>query len=183
MVELYKSNSCYLQQDDDGFILYESRAMCRYIARKYASQGTPLIPTELKAEALFEQAASIETSYFKHAAAAVAEGVSKKYAVISVSSGCFSKQIIIHSRYRGLEPDQAVLEGHLRELRAKMDVYDKILSKQKYLGGDVRTPYIIPHATILSFTCRSSLLQTFFTCRMVANSIRPVSSGNPRGPM
>ena len=129
--------------------------MCRYIARKYASQGTPLIPTELKAEALFEQAASIETSYyFKHASAAVAEGVFKKYAVVSVSSGWFSKQIIIYSRYRGLEPDQAVLEGHLRELGAKMDVYDKILSKQKYLGGDVHTSYIIPHTTNLFFTCR-----------------------------
>jgi glutathione S-transferase len=92
VVELYKSNSCYLQQDDDGFILYESRAMCRYIARKYASQGIPLIPTELKAEALFEQAASIETSYFyKHASAAVVEGVFKKYAVISISCGWFSK--------------------------------------------------------------------------------------------
>ena len=42
-----------------------------------------------------------------------------------------------------MESDQAVLEGHLRELGAKMDVYDKILSKQKYLGGDVRTSYIM----------------------------------------
>src|SRR5277367_2663757 len=106
MIKIHKPNLFYIQQDDDGFILYESRAICRYIARKYASQGTPLIPTELKAEALFEQAASIETSYFKHASAAVHEGVAKKYAVISISSGWFSKQIIIYSRYRGLEPDQ-----------------------------------------------------------------------------
>ncbi|KAF9001510.1 thioredoxin-like protein [Cyathus striatus] len=49
--------------DDDGFILYESRAIGRYIATKYASQGTPgLIPTDLKKQALFEQAASVETS-------------------------------------------------------------------------------------------------------------------------
>jgi len=82
MIQPYDSQPCDLQQDDDGFILYESRAIARYVARKYASQGTPLIPTELKAEALFEQAASIETSYFKHASAAVAEGVFKKYEVI-----------------------------------------------------------------------------------------------------
>ena len=89
MIQLYDSHPCYSQQDDDGFILYESRAISRYTARKYASQGTPLIPTELKAEALFEQAASIETSYFEYASAAVSEGVFKKYAVVPSLRGDF----------------------------------------------------------------------------------------------
>jgi glutathione S-transferase len=51
-------------QDDDGFILYESRAICRYLAEKYATQGTPLLPTGLKERALVEQAASIEFANF-----------------------------------------------------------------------------------------------------------------------
>ena len=42
-----------------GFILYESRVIC-YYAAKYPNQGTPLLPTELKANALFHQAASVE---------------------------------------------------------------------------------------------------------------------------
>jgi glutathione S-transferase len=44
--------------DDDGFILFESRAIAKYIAKKYAGQGTSLIPAEddLKAYGLFEQA-------------------------------------------------------------------------------------------------------------------------------
>ncbi|KIK21484.1 hypothetical protein PISMIDRAFT_681162, partial [Pisolithus microcarpus 441] len=51
--------------DDDGFILYESRAICRYLAKKYEEQGTPnLIPKDAKGEALFEQAVSIESSNF-----------------------------------------------------------------------------------------------------------------------
>jgi glutathione S-transferase len=54
--------------------VYESRAICRYIARKYEDQGTPLLPpkNDIKAEALFEQAASVETANFHaHADAAL----------------------------------------------------------------------------------------------------------------
>ncbi|KAJ7462535.1 glutathione S-transferase [Mycena latifolia] len=51
-------------QDDDGFILYESCAIHRYLAEKYAGQGTPLRPTTLMKRALFEQAASIELADF-----------------------------------------------------------------------------------------------------------------------
>lgn len=43
--------------DDDGFILFESRAIAKYIAKKYAGQGATLLPAEddLKAYGLFEQ--------------------------------------------------------------------------------------------------------------------------------
>ena len=67
-------------QDDDGFIIYETRAIARYLATKYANQGTPLIPTELKAYARFEQAAAIETANFSPYAGGIAhEKFIKKY--------------------------------------------------------------------------------------------------------
>jgi len=65
-------------KDDDGFILYESRAIARYIIKKYSNQGPQLIPTEPQAEALFEQAASIEVFNFtSFVAPIVAERVFK----------------------------------------------------------------------------------------------------------
>ncbi|KAJ7844491.1 glutathione S-transferase [Mycena olivaceomarginata] len=42
--------------DEDGFILYEARAICRYIEEKYADQGTSLLPKGLKERARVEQA-------------------------------------------------------------------------------------------------------------------------------
>ncbi|KAH7912707.1 glutathione S-transferase-like protein [Hygrophoropsis aurantiaca] len=104
--------------DDDGFILYESRAISRYIAKKYAGQGTPdLIPTDPKAEALFEQAASTETSNFDP----------------YVSGIVFEK---VFKKRRNLETNEARVTELATTLEAKLDAYEVILSKQKYLGGD-----------------------------------------------
>ena len=54
-----------VSQDDDGFGLHESRAICRYLVAKYGPKGCSLAPTELKAQALFEQAVAIEAGYFE----------------------------------------------------------------------------------------------------------------------
>ncbi|KAG6846724.1 hypothetical protein H0H93_012222, partial [Arthromyces matolae] len=107
--------------DDDGFLIFESRAICRYIATKYADQGTKLIPTDsdLKARALFEQAASIEQSNFEaFAGPAVYENLFKKWT--------------------GEDPDPVIFDALIQKLDAKLEGYDKILSKQKYLAGNVR---------------------------------------------
>jgi glutathione S-transferase len=47
--------------------------------------------------------------------------------------------MIAFKRYHGLETDQAVLDRHVKDLSVKLEVYDQILSKQRYLAGDVRT--------------------------------------------
>ena len=48
------------------------------------------------------------------------------------------------TRRQGLTPDKEVYEKHLVDLSGKLDVYDKILSKQKYLAGDVRHFSLLP---------------------------------------
>lgn len=99
--------------------MYESRAIGRYIATKYADQGTPgLIPTDLKAFGLFEQACSIEIWNFQeHAGKADFETNIKPLL--------------------GLQPDKAVTDQNIALVNKSLDVYEKILRKQKYLGGDV----------------------------------------------
>jgi glutathione S-transferase len=45
---------------------------------------------------------------------------------------------LLSPRKQGLTPDKEVYEKHLADLSGKLDVYEQILSKQKYLVGDVR---------------------------------------------
>ncbi|KAG2031208.1 glutathione S-transferase [Suillus americanus] len=103
--------------DDDGFILYESRAIARYLIKKYPNRGAPLIPVDPKAEALFEQAASIEAFNFIPFVAPI------------VAEKLFNPRL-------GLQPNEARVSELLASLQPKLDAYDLILSKQKYLAGD-----------------------------------------------
>jgi len=103
--------------DDDGFILYECRAICRYIAAKYESQGPKLIPTDLRGAALFEQAASVEVSY------------------LSPHTGAIIREKFVKPVF-GQTTDENIFAEQLGKLKDKVEVFDKILSKQKYLAGD-----------------------------------------------
>ncbi|KAJ7346376.1 glutathione S-transferase [Mycena albidolilacea] len=103
--------------DDDGFVVYESRAICRYIAEKYADQGTGLLPKGSKERIIFEQAASVEAANFYPA-------------VIKIMGEAFGKP------RRGLPVDQALLNEAVAELSAKLDVYEVILGKHRFLAGD-----------------------------------------------
>ncbi|KAJ3493802.1 hypothetical protein NLJ89_g10935 [Agrocybe chaxingu] len=111
----------YEKQDDDGFILYESRPISQYIAAKCPDQGTKgVLPTELKAAVLFQQASSVEISNFDdHASKLVFDKIFKPHF--------------------GLAFDQATYDRLLATLTAKLDAYDDILGKQKYLAGDELT--------------------------------------------
>ncbi|KAF8214852.1 glutathione S-transferase [Mycena galopus ATCC 62051] len=117
--------------DDDGFILYETRAICRYIAAKYPASG--LVPTEPKANALFEQAAAVELTNFDPSASLIAVEKFKQ-------------------TYLGVQPDQALLDAQLEILDKKLDAYDVILGKQRYVAGDKLTLadlFHVPHAPMV----------------------------------
>ncbi|KAF2143958.1 uncharacterized protein K452DRAFT_223694 [Aplosporella prunicola CBS 121167] len=107
--------------DDDGFLMFESRAICKYLARKYPS-GTKLIPEgDENAYARFEQACSVEQSYFGAAAETIGTELVIKQA-------------------KGLgPPDEARVAQAEKDLDAVLAYYDKLLAKQKYLAGDELT--------------------------------------------
>ena len=52
--------------EDEGLVVFESRAICRYAALKYGGTERGLIPEagDIAATAAFEQAASVEMSNF-----------------------------------------------------------------------------------------------------------------------
>ncbi|ESZ91656.1 putative Glutathione S-transferase [Sclerotinia borealis F-4128] len=120
--------------DDDGFLIYESRAICKYLARKYADKGTNLIPAEgdPKAYGLFEQACSIEQNYFD-----------------AEAFGLWFEKFIKPARGLGATNEENV-QKHIQTLDKNLAAYEQILSKQKYLAGDEFTLadlYHLPHGS------------------------------------
>ncbi|EUC39795.1 hypothetical protein COCMIDRAFT_10184 [Bipolaris oryzae ATCC 44560] len=104
--------------EDNDFVLFESRAISRFLAIKFANQGTPLLPSfqDEKAWALFEQWASVEQNNFDH----------------------FAQEIFTQKKIRpmfGQPVDEVALENAKKTLAEKLDVFDGILAKQDYLGG------------------------------------------------
>lgn len=59
-------------QVDGDFVLYESRAIARYLINNHSKSDLKLIPSDPKEQALFEQAASIESFNFAPFVSAIA---------------------------------------------------------------------------------------------------------------
>ncbi|KAF5348798.1 hypothetical protein D9756_009781 [Leucocoprinus leucothites] len=119
--------------DDNGFLLYESRAIARYLVDTYPEHGPQLIPTDSKKRAIFEQAVSSEAFNFSRYASPL------------------NFELVIKKLIGG-QPDSALVEDLTKTLSAKLDVYEKILSGQKYLAGDEITLadlFHIPNADLL----------------------------------
>ncbi|KAL1406991.1 hypothetical protein Q8F55_006404 [Vanrija albida] len=109
----------YLSDSSNNFETFESRAMAKYIAIK---EGSDLVPStnDVIAYAKFDQACSIEQSNFDPSA-----------------SGLASE--LVFGPARGATPDQKRVETLTATLAKRLEGYERILSKQKYLAGDKLT--------------------------------------------
>ncbi|KAF9259413.1 glutathione S-transferase [Marasmius fiardii PR-910] len=109
--------------DDDGFILYESRAIARYLAAKYPQNGEKLIPdsNNIQAVALYDQAVSVETVNF------------------TVLAGRVVFEIMCKQLVTGQPPDPKVFDVSIKQLEEKLKGYEVLLGRQKYLAGDELT--------------------------------------------
>ncbi len=95
--------------DDNGFEMFESRAICRYIDQ---TTHHKLVPSDPKAQAKMEQWVSIETSEFT------------PHAMKFVYKHIFKRDV-----------DDATIEAATKGLEACCTVLDKQLAETPYLGG------------------------------------------------
>ncbi|CCO36885.1 hypothetical protein BN14_11032 [Rhizoctonia solani AG-1 IB] len=104
--------------DEDGTQLFESRAIARYLVAKYG-KDSGLVPdqSDLKAYGLFEQAASIE------------------YSIFEPNAGPLTYERVF-PKMLGRQTDEKLAEKYTANLNAKLEGYERILSKQKYLAGN-----------------------------------------------
>nr|GAT61306.1 glutathione S-transferase [Mycena chlorophos] len=116
--------------DDDGFILYETRAICKYLENKFPGQGMRLAPamTDVKGQALFDQAASVEVADFYRPMLKVV-------------------QEVVFNKMMGRPTNQANLDDGLKDFGSKLDVYEQLLAKQKYTAGNELSLVDLYHLT------------------------------------
>lgn len=102
-------------EDDDGFQLYESRAICRYLDAKLS--GPSLLPSDVRQRATAEQWISIESSNFSPAAMKVIWN-------------------LYFSKFLGKEPDMAAVEDGRKGVARTLAVMERQLEGRNFLIGD-----------------------------------------------
>ncbi|XP_031493897.1 glutathione S-transferase F10-like [Nymphaea colorata] len=103
-------------EEEEGFRLFESRAIIRYYATKHADQGTELLGSTLKEQALVNQWLEVEAHNYNE----------PLFAIVL--------QLLVFPSM-GLPTDPAVVKANEARLSQVLDVYDQHLAKNKYLAG------------------------------------------------
>lgn len=99
-----------------GFTLFESRAICKHLTRKYSF---PLLPrdSDIEAAALFDQAESAEILYFAGPAGTIT----------------FEKFV---KKMMGLPADEAIVMDAQQSVMKFFDVAERLLQQKDYMAGN-----------------------------------------------
>jgi glutathione S-transferase len=101
--------------DDDGYTIYESRAIIRYLDRTLS--GMSLTPKDDKAYGRMERMIGVEQSYF------------------TPGWGKIAFQLVF-GRMQGKEPDMAVVDQGKAEVAKAFDVVEKEMAGCAFLAGN-----------------------------------------------
>ncbi|CAM8899828.1 unnamed protein product [Rhodiola kirilowii] len=112
--------------EDGDFKLYESRAIIRYYAAKYADKGPNLLGNTAEEIALVDQWLEVEAHNYNDLA----------FNIIF--------QLVVLPRMRGVV-DLKLVEMSEQKLEKVLDVYEQRLSKSKYLAGESFTLADLSH--------------------------------------
>ncbi|KXN80713.1 Glutathione S-transferase F12 [Leucoagaricus sp. SymC.cos] len=115
--------------EDGEFILSESRAIARYLDEKYPNQGTQFYPADVQRRAVVDQITWNDTFHF----------------------GQFGTRVvleILNRKYFGMPTDTKAAEEAKKALFINLDIYETILSKQKYIAGNELTIADIIHIPV-----------------------------------
>ncbi|KAK9117986.1 hypothetical protein Scep_016079 [Stephania cephalantha] len=112
--------------EDGEFKLFESRAIIRYYAAKYASQGTNLLGNTLEHQALIDQWLDVEAHNYNDL-------------VYNLVLQC----IVLPKM--GKPSDLAKVNDCEHKMERVLDVYEQRLSQSKYLAGDLFTLADLSH--------------------------------------
>jgi glutathione S-transferase len=99
---------------DGDFHLYESQAICRYLDKK---SGAKLVPADLKQAALVDQWVSNFSSYYND----------------NIMKIVFQR---LFSKFRGVQPDEAVCAKALEDLHQTLPILDKHLAHHQFVAGE-----------------------------------------------
>ncbi|CAA2992107.1 glutathione S-transferase-like [Olea europaea subsp. europaea] len=136
--------------EDGDLKLFESRAITKYIAYKYANKGTPLIsqdPKEIAMECVWME---VEAQRYENAAAKLTWEL------------CIKPNI-------GMTADEAVVEEYEEKLAKVLDVYEDRLAKSKYLAGDCFSLADFHHLPTINYLMGTKI-KALFDSRIHVNS-------------
>ncbi|KAG6542780.1 hypothetical protein Mapa_015857 [Marchantia paleacea] len=129
----------------DGFNLYESRAIVRYIATNY--EGLNLLGSTPKEKAMVDQWVEVE-------------GHSFETPVVNILV-----ELFFGPKFLQKVPDVAVAEENITKLEKVLDIYDAQLAKSKYLAGDFYSMADLVHIPMLHRFVTSSGKESLVTSR------------------